>query len=106
MIKRKGVFVSAGNAIGKVLGRLGLDESAGIYRMSKAWKEITSTAAAEHSCPDQVKSGCLYVAVDNPVWTTELGFMKAEMISRLSEKYRDLGIKDIRFTVKKFRFSR
>ena len=88
----------------RIFRGLDLGESAGIFQLFKAWEDIAGPEAAAHSCPDHISDKCLYVAVDNPVWTTELGFRKADLMTGLAKTGTDKDIKDIKFVIKKFRF--
>jgi hypothetical protein len=49
-----------------------------------------------HSEPVSLRAGVLMVAVDEAVWLTELGFLRAEMIERLNKILGRPVVKEIR----------
>lgn len=95
-------FIPVANGLQKFLQEHGFEENLVLFKLYQDWKDTVGTTAALHSCPDHLKMGCLYIAVDNPVWTSELGFRKKEILSRIADKIPDL--EDIRFVIKRFRF--
>lgn len=63
-------------------------------------------AVVRHSEPVSLRSGVLTVAVDEAVWLTELGFLRAEMIERLNrllgrELVREIRLRQGRLTRKR-----
>ena len=82
--KRGGSFIPVGEVAGKFLMGESFKENQEIFRIFKAWQEIVGKKASLHSCPDRVSAECLYISVDNPVWSSELGFKKKEILVRLA----------------------
>jgi predicted nucleic acid-binding Zn ribbon protein len=104
-MKRKSRFHSVGDVLGKFLKGHGFDENLGVYRLFKEWENLVGDPASIHSSPDQINEGCLVVAVDNPVWSTEIGFRKKEILAGIKKLDDAPAVKDIRFRLKKFRFN-
>ncbi len=103
-MKRKSRFHSVGDVLDKFLKGHGFNENLGVYRLFKEWKNLAGEQAGIHSCPDQINDGSLVVAVDNPVWSTEIGFRKKEILAGIKKLNEAPPVNDIRFRLKKFRF--
>lgn len=49
------------------------------------WAELVGAAVAAHSRPVSLRAGVLVVAVDQPAWATQLTFLAAQVLARISE---------------------
>jgi predicted nucleic acid-binding Zn ribbon protein len=49
------------------------------------WSEIAGDAVAAHARPLTLRDGVLVVAVDQPIWRTQLGFLEADVRRRVRE---------------------
>ena len=72
-------------------------ESIRIFAM---WGQIAGEKMAEHCQPVRVTKGTLYVEVDDPVWLTQLRYMKIDIQNKIGETLQKDAVKDIRFYLK------
>jgi predicted nucleic acid-binding Zn ribbon protein len=49
------------------------------------WEEIVGARVAAHARPVKLEDGRLVVEVDDPAWATQLRFLEADLVTRLSE---------------------
>jgi len=76
--------VSIGDAAALVGDELGLAEPRSFARLVDAWNDIVGDAVAQHSRPRGVRNGVLDIAVDAPVWATQLRYLEADLVDRAS----------------------
>ncbi len=61
------------------------------------WNTTVGKQIAEHTDPQKVTQGILFVKVDNDVWRNELTYMKNEIIQKLNRKIGKKVIQEIKF---------
>jgi len=49
------------------------------------WADVVGEQIAAHARPVSLRDGTLVVAVDQPGWATQLRFLEADLVKRLSE---------------------
>ncbi len=57
------------------------------------WEEIVGAQLAGHARPRSLRDGVLVVAVEDPAWATQLRFLEAELVGRIS---RSTGTDEVR----------
>lgn len=67
-------------------------------KISRVWKECAGETIAFLTTPGSLKDGVLNVSVHDQTWLSEIGFLKGELINRLSS--RGLDISNINFYYK------
>ena len=91
--KQSTVTEALNNAVGKL-------ESASRVRESLAfayWEQVVGPQAAAATQPDTVRDGILFVKTKSSVWSQELTFMKAHIITELNRRIGKPVIKEIVF---------
>jgi predicted nucleic acid-binding Zn ribbon protein len=83
-----------------VLRRLGLDKELAAQRAVTIWPEVVGAKVAAHTKALAVEDKTLLVAVDGPVWMTQLVFLKAALMRKLCGRVGPGLIADIRFVLK------
>jgi predicted nucleic acid-binding Zn ribbon protein len=63
-----------------------------------AWQEIAGPETAAHSEPTAVEDGLLRVKCDSTAWATQLRLMRAEILTRIAQRFPDAGIQNIAFS--------
>ncbi len=63
------------------------------------WPELVGETIAPHTSVVELRDGVLIVQCDSTAWATELRRMRAEVLTRIVEKYAEAGIEDLRFLV-------
>ncbi len=90
-------FVSLKTALDKALKGSRLTEGLEAYSLLVEWKTLVGEVLAEHAKPVRVKNGVLYVEVDDPVWLSQIKYMKGGILSKVDRETKKGTIKDLRF---------
>jgi predicted nucleic acid-binding Zn ribbon protein len=93
-------FYSLQNILKKVLRDAKLPVNLDAYRIFHLWEEIAGEHLAKHAAPVRIDDRILYVEVDDPVWLTQLRYMKGDILGRISRHIKKGVFKDIRFFLK------
>lgn len=67
------------------------------------WDEVVGDQVSSAAQPEFVRDGVLFVVTKSSVWSNELTFYKADMISRLNRRVGGNVLKDIVFKVGKLK---
>ncbi|OPY04419.1 MAG: hypothetical protein A4E61_00731 [Syntrophorhabdus sp. PtaB.Bin184] len=92
-------FISLQKTLSKVLKgyRINDLESVKLFAM---WDAIAGEKVASHCQPVRITRGILYVEVDDPLWLTQLKYMKIDIQAKIEETIQKDSVKDIRFYLK------
>lgn len=72
-----------------------------LARLCKDWEGVVGMNIAKHTNPTFIKSKKLFIEVDSPIWSTQLTYLKNQIIETINTYYEQEIVKDIFFTVKK-----
>jgi predicted nucleic acid-binding Zn ribbon protein len=87
-----------GEALGKLMTGLGLNERLREEEVLKAWHETVGEFFAKHSSPLRLKDGILYVNVLQPTVHFELERVwKREILGKLKTRFGGRVVREIRF---------
>ena len=75
---------------------LGIPAPEATGRVWARWKEIVGPDMAAHAEPTSLKAGVLRVRADSPAWATEIGYLAAEIQSRVNAVTRAALVKEVR----------
>lgn len=90
--------VTAGEALKKLLPRLGLTERLNEQEVQNAWLDIVGPFLATHSTPASLKDGILVVQVLQPTVRYELDrTWKSDILKKLKARFGAKAIKEVRF---------
>lgn len=64
------------------------------------WRQIVGEKMADHCQPARISGGILYVEVDDPIWLTQLRYMKIDIQEKIAERLKKDVINDVRFFLK------
>lgn len=92
-----------GDILPGVMKGLGLDAKLRETQLAGEWHEIVGTTMARRSNPGAVRKGVLLVEVENNVWMQEVRFHQREIISRIQERFPELGVEGLRIVLKRER---
>ena len=96
--KRPDRCFPVGDVLGPLLKKLGLGERMQEEEISRTWSELVGEFLSNHSKPDRLKDGILYVRVLQPTLLFELDRVwKPEVLRKLKAKYGPKKVKDVRF---------
>lgn len=65
--------------------RLGGPDSAVVGQVFGHWEDVVGPAVAAHSRPRGLRDGVLTVEVDDPAWATQLRWLEAQVLVRITE---------------------
>jgi predicted nucleic acid-binding Zn ribbon protein len=92
-------FTSLQKTLAKVLKGYRINDLESI-KVFAIWGKIAGEKMAAHCQPVRIDRGILYVEVDDPVWLTQLRYMKVDIQNKIEETLQKDSIKDIRFYLK------
>lgn len=92
-------FTSLQKTLAKVLKGYRINDLESI-KVFAIWEKIAGEKMAAHCQPVRIDRGILYVEVDDPVWLTQLRYMKIDIQKKIEETLQKDSIKDIRFYLK------
>ncbi len=69
-------------------------------KIFSAWELIVGQKTARHTRPVRTADGILYIEVDDPLWLSQLKYMKPDILDRIEETIHKDIYKDIRFFLK------
>ncbi len=92
-------FVPLKNTLGKILKNHNIKNLEEI-KIFSSWYEIVGERMAEHTRPANISNRILFVEVDDPLWLSQLKYMKQDIIEKIDTKIKSDLFKDIRFFLK------
>ncbi len=86
-----------GEALNKILGKLGVESLPTATRLEREWKTLVGETVAGHTHPSQLQAdGALTVLVDSSVWYSELSRIKGQILQSVQQH---LGTEKVRTLV-------
>jgi predicted nucleic acid-binding Zn ribbon protein len=74
--------VPLADALAKVGAELGLPEGDAHGALDARWSEVLGVDVAAHARLVSVRDGVLTVAVDDPIWATQLRYLETAVVTR------------------------
>ena len=74
-----------GDSLGVVARHLGAPPPEALARLFQQWDDLVGAAVAAHARPVSLTRGTLVVAVDQPGWAAQLGWLQDDLLRRLAE---------------------
>jgi predicted nucleic acid-binding Zn ribbon protein len=94
-------FYSLQRILKKVLKECNLPaHNVDAYKVFHLWEEIAGEGLANHATPVRIDDRILYVEVDDPVWLTQVRYMKLDILAKIGVRIKKGIFKDIRFFLK------
>ncbi len=88
-----------GALVSRVLSDLGLDQTAGVVRVSNCWEAAVGPEIARHCRPTALRGKVLEATVDSSVWCQQLQLRSPEILAALKESLGSDAPTDLRFRV-------
>jgi predicted nucleic acid-binding Zn ribbon protein len=63
----------------------------------RQWDEVAGAETAAHTHPVALEHGILTVRCDSTAWAKQLRMMRAQIITRIEQRYPQAGVQDVRF---------
>ena len=94
-------FYSLQRILKKVLKECNLPaHNVDAYKVFHLWEQIAGEGLANHATPVRIDDRILYVEVDDPVWLSQVRYMKLDILEKISVTIKKGIFKDIRFFLK------
>ncbi len=93
-------FVPVKKTLEKVLKNCHLGSDLDVYKVFSLWNGLVGENTARHAQPARVRGQILYVEVDDPLWLSQLKYMKGDILARIETEVRKRILKDLRFFLK------
>ena len=88
-----------GESIDRVTGSIGAPRAATLSVVFSRWEQLVGGEIASHASPRSLRDGVLVVDVDQPAWAAQLGFLSAQILSKLESEAGPDEVAEIRFRV-------
>jgi len=95
-------FFALKKVVQRVLREYNFTEDIDAYRVFSLWKDIVGEKMADHTKPVRINERVLYVEVDDPLWLTQLKYMKVDILNKIDMRIKKGVLKDVRFYLKGF----
>lgn len=89
--------VALSGLLDAVISELGLGQKLAECRARLAWDSAVGEQLAQHAQPKTVKKGRMEIAVSSPVWSSQLSFMKREILKRINAEAGSEIVTDLIF---------
>jgi predicted nucleic acid-binding Zn ribbon protein len=94
-------FYSLQRVLKKVLKDCNLPpQNIDAYKVFHLWEEIAGDGLANHAKPVRIDDRILYVEVDDPVWLSQVRYMKLDIMEKIGVTIKKGIFKDVRFFLK------
>lgn len=90
-------FVSIKKALESVLTEYSFAGDIDAYKVFYLWEDIVGDKTACHTKPIRINKGTLYVEVDDPLWLSQLRYMKMDIIDKIDRTIKEGALKDLKF---------
>jgi predicted nucleic acid-binding Zn ribbon protein len=93
-------FVSLKNVLQSVLKEHKLTADIDAYAVFCFWGEIAGPIVANHCRPVRLNGHILYVEVDDPIWLSQLRYMKRDILQKIDKRIKPGTFNDLKFFLK------
>jgi predicted nucleic acid-binding Zn ribbon protein len=90
-------FVALSSALDRTLKQYRLSGDLEAYKVFTLWEELVGQKMAGHAKPSRITNSILYVEVDDPVWLTQIRYMKSGILTKIESQIKKGALKDLRF---------
>lgn len=90
-------FVSLKNALENVLTEYNFAGDIDAYKVFYMWEDIVGDKTACHTKPIRINKSTLYVEVDDPLWLSQLRYMKMDILDKIERTIKKGVLKDLKF---------
>ncbi len=93
-------FTDVRGVVERVLKKYRLNGDIDAYRIFQVWNDLVGERIVAHAKPSRLDGQFLYVEVDDPLWLTQLKYMKQDILGKIDSAIKKGAIKDLRFYLK------
>lgn len=89
------------NVLSPFLKRTGLSWRIKEQKIIESWQKIVGRDIASNTEPSKLRGGVLYIKVSNSIWMQQLQFLKEEIIKKIHQEIKEVGLDDLRLFIGK-----
>ncbi|MBA4417969.1 MAG: hypothetical protein C0392_08675 [Syntrophus sp. (in: bacteria)] len=93
-------FTTVRGVVERILKKYKLNGDIDAYRVFQIWNDLVGDRIAAHARPARIDGYFLYVEVDDPLWLTQLKYMKLDILGKIDVMIKKGVLKDVRFYLK------
>ena len=93
-------FTSLRQVLESVLKERKLTSDIEAYKIFSVWGEIAGPTMANHCRPSRLHNDTLYVEVDDPIWLSQLRYMKQDILGKIDRRIKPGTFRDLKFFLK------
>lgn len=90
---------AVGSLVARVLGDLGLGETAAVMKVAGCWEAAVGPEIARHCQPTALRGAVLEATADSSVWCQQLQLQKPEILAGLRRELGAEAPRELRFKV-------
>lgn len=72
-----------------------------LEKLKQDWAQIVGRNIANHTAPKFIKAKRLFIEVDSPIWSTQLNYLKNQVMDTINGYYKETMVKEIFFNIKR-----
>ena len=93
-------FSTVRGVVEKVLKKYRLTGNLDAYKVFHLWPDLVGDRIAAHARPVRIIGDALLVEVDDPLWLSQLKYMKQDILGKADIMIKAGALKDVRFYLK------
>jgi predicted nucleic acid-binding Zn ribbon protein len=93
-------FSTVRGVVEKVLKKYRLTGDLDAYKVFHMWGDLVGDRIATHARPVRIDRFTLFVEVDDPLWLTQLKYMKADILGKIDVTIKQGALRDVRLYLK------
>ena len=93
-------FTSLKQILESVLKEHKLTSNIDAYSIFSVWDEIAGPTVANHSRPVRLHGDTVYVEVDDPIWLSQLRYMKQDILQKIDRRIKPGVLRDLKLFLK------
>ncbi|MDR2018451.1 MAG: DUF721 domain-containing protein [Syntrophobacterales bacterium] len=93
-------FYTVRGVVEKVLKKYRLTGDLDAYKVFHLWSDLVGERILAHARPVRIDGYTLFVEVDDPLWLTQLKYMKTDILGRADVTIKPGALRDIKFYLK------
>jgi predicted nucleic acid-binding Zn ribbon protein len=94
-------FISIKKALENVLKEYNIKGDVEAHKIFYLWNDIVGEKTARHTKPARIGNSTLFVEVDDPLWLTQLRYMKIDILDKIESKVKKGVLKDLKFYLRR-----
>ncbi len=94
-------FIPIKKTLDHVLREYNIKGDIDAHKIFYLWDDIVGERTARHTKPARIGNDTLFVEVDDPLWLTQLRYMKIDILDKIEKKVKKGVLKDLKFYLRR-----